>query len=71
MTADPWLTAAQLSNLFGVPVGTIYRWASEDNWPRTSRRHRPVRYDSTAAEASMTRRQRPDLALTSGEAYAV
>lgn len=35
---DPYLTVAQLSQVFGgdVAVGTLYRWAQEDEWRRTA-----------------------------------
>lgn len=51
----PWLTADQLARLWRVPVGTVWRWASEDRWPRT--RSRPTRYDPEAAQAGHDRRE--------------
>ena len=50
-----WLTAADLARLWRIPLPTIWRWASEDQWPRT--RTRPVRYDPDAAQASLDRRR--------------
>jgi hypothetical protein len=47
---DSWLTAAQLSELLRVPIGTIWRWASEDDWRRLDRR--PKRYHHDDAQAS-------------------
>jgi len=40
--ADSWLTYAQLSQLLIVPIGTLKRWASEDDWRRLD--SRPTRY---------------------------
>lgn len=52
------LTAAQFAEMYRVKVGTIHRWASEDDWPRSNNKHRPVRYSVLAAEASVrTRRE--------------
>jgi len=50
------LDARALAWHLRVPVGTVYRWAHEDRWPRTSVKRRPVRYDLKAAERSATRR---------------
>ncbi len=54
MTADLYLSAADLATLLRVPKGTIYRWASEDQWPRT--KGRPVRYLASEAEHSQETR---------------
>lgn len=53
---DVWFTAKELADLHHVAVGTIYRWASEDQWPRRNRA-RPVLYSAFAAEQSATRRR--------------
>jgi len=45
-----YVTARDLARLFRVPVGTIYRWASEDQWRRT--RYRPIRYHIDDASES-------------------
>lgn len=53
--ADPMLTAAQLSQIFRIPVGTLQRWAGEDDWRRTSTptaRGRITRYHHDDAQAS-------------------
>lgn len=47
---DLWLTAAQLSQLFRIPIGTLQRWASEDKWRRLD--GRPVRYHADDFERS-------------------
>jgi hypothetical protein len=46
----PQLTAAQLANLWSVPIKTVQRWAVKDAWPHD--RHRPARYDAVAAQIS-------------------
>lgn len=66
--SSDWLTAAQLHDMLKVPVGTIYRWASEDEWPRTG--GRPVYYSARAAVQSHARRHAEiyeSSALTCGE----
>lgn len=52
---DGWLTAEQLSSLWHVAVGTVWRWASEDDWRRIDRR--PKRYHHDDAQASYERRR--------------
>jgi hypothetical protein len=47
---QPWLTAVELAALWTVPVGTVWRWASLDNWERIA--GNPTLYDSGAAQAS-------------------
>jgi uncharacterized protein YjcR len=32
---DSYLTASDLARIYDVPLGTIYSWASRDNWRRT------------------------------------
>ncbi|NJP24441.1 hypothetical protein FLW53_09515 [Microbispora sp. SCL1-1] len=49
---DGMATAPDLARMYGVPIGTIYRWASIDGWERTSPRHRPVRYRRGDADKS-------------------
>lgn len=48
-----WLSAADLHHLWRTPTGTIYRWAHEDHWRRTSR---PVRYHAGDAERGRQKR---------------
>lgn len=52
--AGEYVTARALAQMFRVPLGTIYRWASEDRWRRT--RYRPIRYHID--DASESRRAR-------------
>lgn len=47
---DLWLTLAQLSHLLRVPMGTLKRWAMEDDWRRIGQR--PKRYHGDDAHAS-------------------
>jgi hypothetical protein len=47
------LSAKDLSALWRIPIGTIYRWAHEDHWRRTSR---PVRYHAGDAERGRQKR---------------
>lgn len=63
--APAYWTAADLSRVLHAPLGTIYRWASEDHWPRTNTR--PVAYQFAAAEASATRRRAGTSLLTCTE----
>jgi len=64
MTRD-WWTPAELAQIYRVPIGTIYRWASEDGWRRV-RRGRAVRYHGGDAQRSHDRR-RTLASATSGE----
>lgn len=50
-------TAADLGYLYGVPIGTIYRWASLDRWRRSDPKHRPVTYNRDDAEKSYRERR--------------
>jgi hypothetical protein len=50
-----WMTAAQLSELLRVPVGTVWYWAHEDDWRRLDRR--PKRYHHDDAQASYEARR--------------
>lgn len=45
-------TARDLASLYSVPIGTIYRWASLDDWRRTDPKHRPVKYNRQDADNS-------------------
>lgn len=59
---DPYLTAAQLSQVFGgdVAVGTLYRWAQEDDWRRTvviTDAGRRTRYHLDDAQHTFTARR--------------
>lgn len=54
-----WITARQASRLYNVQLGTIYAWASRDNWRRTPHRQgsvRPIEYCWEDAQASYERR---------------
>lgn len=55
MTDDVNATAAVIASVLHVPIGTIHRWASEDQWRRIP--GRPTRYSYTDASASYTRRR--------------
>lgn len=57
--ADPMLTLAQISQLLRTPVGTLKRWAHEDEWRRVP--GRPTRYHADDAQASYERRPRTRL----------
>ena len=44
-----WISARELAAIYRVPIGTIYRWANEDDWPRIGwGRH--TRYQHERAE---------------------
>lgn len=65
LTADQWAklgkamtTAADLARLFRVAIGTVYCWASEDDWRRSDPRVRPVRYHLEDARRSYESRRR-------------
>ena len=47
-------TARDIARIYDVPLGTVYRWASEDQWRRTT--NRPTRYHWDDVEASRDRR---------------
>lgn len=47
-------TARDIARICSVPLGTVYRWASEDHWRRTT--GRPVRYHWDDVEESRDRR---------------
>ncbi|MGH3847064.1 MAG: hypothetical protein ACRDS0_37435 [Pseudonocardiaceae bacterium] len=50
------VSTADASHLFGVPVGTLRRWAHEDRWtPHGTSRYR--RWDYAAVQASHDRRR--------------
>ncbi|MDI3315867.1 MAG: hypothetical protein QJR12_16805 [Mycobacterium sp.] len=53
---DPWTDYATLADDYGVPVGTLWRWASEDGWRRAKRGGRLLVHRDDA-EASRERRQ--------------
>jgi hypothetical protein len=52
---EPMLTAAQISHLFHVPIGTVHFWAHRDEWRRDDKR--PRSYHSDDAQASYERGQ--------------
>lgn len=51
--AEAWLTYAQLSQLLRVPIGTLHRWAAEEEWRRLD--GRPVRFHHDDAQATYER----------------
>ncbi|WP_395109796.1 hypothetical protein [Actinomadura sp. SCN-SB] len=55
MTLPTHATAREIARFYRIPLATVYRWASEDTWPRTGRN--PVRYSWDAADTSYARRQ--------------
>lgn len=55
--AGPYATMAAIARLFNTPVGTLQRWASEDQWARSSNRRRPVRYSYPDACTSWEKRR--------------
>jgi hypothetical protein len=63
LTADQWLrlgrtmrTAFDIAAVLRVPVHTVWRWASEDEWRRSDLRIRPILYRTDDAWASYQRR---------------
>lgn len=57
---DPMLTSAQISQLLRVPVGTLKRWAGEDEWRRVedvTENGRRTRYHLEDAQQSHERHQ--------------
>lgn len=52
---DSWLTAAQISELLRIPIGTVWYWAHEDEWRRQDRR--PKRYHHDDAQRSYDSRR--------------
>lgn len=50
-----YATARDLARIYNVAVGTIYRWAHDDDWDRTAKGW-PRRYDRNQAQASYDRR---------------
>lgn len=52
----PYLSASDLAAIWRIPIGSVYRMASEDGWRRT--RYRPVRYHMDDAHASYTKRRK-------------
>ncbi|MFI9558856.1 HNH endonuclease signature motif containing protein [Nonomuraea endophytica] len=63
MSTTPFETARFYALIYRVPVGTIYRWASEDGWRRTDPARRPVRYHPDDVDQSFVRREptRPEV----------
>ena len=60
-----YLTASDLARIYRVELGTIYSWASRDNWRRTGTW--PRRYHVDDAQASHDRRYHVDDAQASHE----
>lgn len=52
-----YLSAAEIAAVFGIPVSTVRRWASEDRWARTPPARRPVLYAYAQACESFGARQ--------------
>lgn len=57
-----WTSATDLARLLSVPVGTIHRWANEDDWPRVGRGRR-VRYNHERAVESYETRRKPAMSV--------
>ncbi len=51
-----WLTAADISRLWGIPPGSVYRLASEQNWRRRRRGGRMYYHDADVQSALHRRR---------------
>lgn len=50
------LSTKDIAQILGVPTGTLYRWAHEDQWTRYGVRNRR-RWDFNEAQASHDRRR--------------
>lgn len=61
------MTATEVAAAYRLPLGTVWRLASVDQWRRSEDGRRPVLYDAGDVEATMGRRGELD-AVTSGEA---
>jgi hypothetical protein len=48
-------TAAEVSSIYRVPLGTVYRLASTDGWRRSTDGKWPVLYNGDDVEATMHR----------------
>lgn len=59
-TSTVVLSTQDISMIYGVPTGTVHRWASEDGWTRYGTRARR-RWDLEQVQASLDRRQRASL----------
>ncbi|WP_225844529.1 helix-turn-helix domain-containing protein [Streptomyces sp. HPF1205] len=57
-TGDRWLTAADVSRLWDIPVGTVYRLASEQRWRRHQRSGRTYYAESDAHDCFARRAER-------------
>jgi hypothetical protein len=51
------MTATEVAAAYRLPLGTVYRLASEDDWGRTLDGRRPVLYRAEDVEGTMTRRE--------------
>lgn len=56
---EHYVTIGFIAHMFKVPIRTLYRWASQDQWDRTSPRHYPVRYRYADACDSAIKRETP------------
>ena len=50
------LSTQDISMIYGVPTGTVHRWASEDRWTRYGTRQRR-RWDLEEVQTSLDRRR--------------
>jgi hypothetical protein len=53
-----WTSARDLARIFRVPLGTIHRWANEDDWPRVGRGRFVAYHHERAFESWKKRRAR-------------
>jgi hypothetical protein len=58
---DPWIDYASLVVLLGVPVGTLWRWCSEDGWRTAGNRSRRLVARLDALESYARRRPRTEV----------
>lgn len=56
--AARWLSASDISRLWAVPPGSVYRLASERRWRRRSEAHRTYYHEADVAETFHQREQR-------------
>lgn len=58
VATERWLTAADIARLFGTPVGTVYRLASEQRWRRRQRAGRTFYSEADAHDCFSRRAER-------------
>jgi hypothetical protein len=57
-TATRWLSAADISRLWGIPPGSVYRLASEQRWRRRNQAHRTYYHEVDVLQAFGQRKPR-------------